>query len=126
MIGLVRRGDQCLLARGVRHPEGMYSTLAGFIEPGESAEEAFSREVREEVGIEIHNVHYFASQPWPFPGQLMLAFTADYLRGELKPDGVEILDAAWFSLDNMPQTPPEFTISGKLIDHFIQLMRSKS
>lgn len=125
VIGLVRRGDECLLARGIRHPEGMYSTLAGFIEPGESAEEAFAREVREEVGIEIRNIQYFASQPWPFPGQLMLAFTADYESGDLRPDGVEILDAKWFTVDQMPLSPPAYTISGWLIHHFLQQVREK-
>ncbi|VUD47348.1 NADH pyrophosphatase [Thalassocella blandensis] len=126
VIGLVRRGNECLLARGVRHPEGMYSTLAGFIEPGESAEEAFAREVREEVGVEINNIRYFTSQPWPFPGQLMLAFTADYVSGDLQPDMVEIMDAQWFTADKMPLTPPRLTISGWLIDHFLQQMREKT
>ncbi len=119
VIGLVKRGDQCLLGRGARHPEGMFSTLAGFIEPGESAEEAFAREVKEEVGVNIENIQYFSSQPWPFPGQLMIAYTADYAGGEIVVDGVEILEANWFDIDTLPYTPPETTISGKLIAHFV-------
>lgn len=119
VIGLVTRGPEILLARGVRHPEGMFSTLAGFIEPGENAEEAFAREVKEEVNIEVQNVQYFASQPWPFPGQLMLGFTAEYLAGDIQVDGEEIIEAHWFTPKTIPSTPPEFSISGKLIRHYL-------
>lgn len=120
VIGLITHGRKCLLARGSRHPEGMYSTLAGFIEPGESAEQAFAREVREEVGVSVKNIRYVASQPWPFPGQLMLAYTAEYAEGEIVVDGEEILEASWFDVDKLPTIPPVQTISGRLIEDFMQ------
>lgn len=126
VIGLIKRGDQCLLARGVRLPEGLYSTLAGFIEPGESAEDAFAREVKEEVGLSIANISYVGSQPWPFPGQLMLAYTADYLTGEITPDTSEIVEAGWFSADNLPMVPPAETIAGTLIRQFVHNSRRNS
>lgn len=120
VIGLIKRGDMCLLAQGVKHPEGLYSTLAGFIEPGESAEQAFMREVGEEVGIKIKNVQYYGSQPWPFPGQLMLGFTADYASGEICIDDDEIVDAQWFKFDDLPIIPPISTIAGRLIQDFVE------
>jgi len=119
VIGLVKWGSMCLLARGARHPQGMFSTLAGFVEPGESAEEAFIREVREEVGIEIKNIQYLTSQPWPFPGQLMLGFMADYADGDLVIDEKEIIEAAWFARDDLPAVPPMGTIAGQLIQVFV-------
>lgn len=118
VIVLVRRGDRCLLARSGRFPPGRYSTLAGFIEAGESAEAAVQREIREEVGVEVQNLKFFATQSWPFPHQLMLGFFADYAGGVLTPDGEEILEADWFSVDNLPDLPPPFSISRQLIDHF--------
>lgn len=118
IIVLVRRGDQCLLARAGRFPPGRFSTLAGFIEAGESAEAAVRREIREEVGVEVENLEFFASQSWPFPHQLMLGFFADYAGGELTPDGEEILEAGWFGRDNLPDLPPPFSISRQLIDRF--------
>ncbi len=118
VIGLVTRGDECLLARGSRIPEGLFSTLAGFIEPGESAEQALIREVKEEVGIDIKNLRYFDSQPWPFPGQLMLGFHAEYDGGELVLEEEEILEAGWFHKENLPHTPPVGTIAGRLIQAF--------
>jgi len=92
--------------------------LAGFIEAGETAEAAVAREIREEVGIDVHRVRYFKSQSWPFPHALMLGFFADYRGGELRPDGVEILDAHWFSRDNLPDLPPSFSISRHLIESY--------
>ncbi len=121
IIVLVRRGDKCLLARSGRFPPGRFSTLAGFIEAGESAEAAVQREIREEVGIEVKNLEYFASQSWPFPHQLMLGFFADYAGGALVPDGEEILAADWFGQDNLPDLPPPFSISRQLIDRFFAL-----
>ncbi len=118
IIVLVLRGDECLLAHAPHYPAGRYSTLAGFIEAGETAEAAVAREIREEVGIEVHNVRYFRSQSWPFPHALMLGFFADYKGGELHPDGVEILDARWFSRDNLPDLPPLFSISSHLIESY--------
>jgi NAD+ diphosphatase len=96
VIVLVTHGDQCLLGRSSRFPPGMYSTLAGFVEPGESLEDTLRREVFEEVGVEIDGLVYRASQPWPFPQSLMLGFRAHALRTELVIDQDEIEDAAWF------------------------------
>jgi len=123
IIVLVTRGEELLLARGVRHPEGMYSTLAGFIEPGETAEHAVHREVREEVGIEVRNLQYWGSQPWPFPHQLMFGFYAEYEQGELILEDAEISDARWWHHEALPQHPPESTISGKLISDYLALIR---
>lgn len=123
VIGLVSDGNRCLLARNARHPEGRFSTIAGFIEPGETAEEAFAREVYEEVGVKVKNIRYAFSQPWPFPGQLMLGFYADYAGNEIQVDNVEIVEADWFEVDNLPQTPPESTISGVLIREFVSKVK---
>ncbi len=118
IIVLVLRGDECLLAHAPHYAAGRYSTLAGFIEAGETAEAAVAREIQEEVGIEVENVRYFKSQSWPFPHALMLGFFADYRAGDLVPDGVEILDARWFSRDNLPDLPPSFSISRQLIESY--------
>lgn len=123
IIVLVRRGPQALLARSARFATGMYSTLAGFVEPGESLEETLVREVREEVGIEVTNIRYFGSQPWPFPHSLMVGFVADYAGGELRVDGLEIVDAAWFSPDELPAVPPKLSIARKLIDAWVHEVR---
>lgn len=118
MITLVVRGDRCLLARhgGVRGR--WHTTLAGFVEPGESLEQALRREVREEVGIEVDTIRYFSSQPWPFPSQLMVGFFAKYAGGEIVVDGVEIEEANWFERGELPEVPGEFSIAGRLIKHF--------
>lgn len=126
IIVLVTRGDRCLLAHSARFPPGRYSTLAGFIEAGETAEAALKREVHEEVGIKVHNIRFFASQSWPFPHQLMLGFFADHLSGELVPDGEEILEAGWFGVDDLPDLPPPFSIARQLIDHFFAVKHDSS
>lgn len=118
VIVLVGRGKECLLARSPHFVPGRFSTLAGFVEAGETAEQAVVREIREEVGIEVENIRFFASQSWPFPHQLMLGFFADYAGGELKPDGTEIEAAGWFDVDRLPDLPPQFSISRQLINHF--------
>lgn len=120
IIVLVTQGERCLLARNPRFPAGRYSTLAGFIEAGETAEAAVAREVQEEVGIEVCNIRYVTSQSWPFPHSLMLGFFADHAGGELRPDGEEITDAGWFDGTSLPDLPPPFTISRQLIDLFLQ------
>lgn len=117
MMCLVTRGHEILLARNVNFPAGRYSALAGFLEAGESIEDAIHREVREEVGIEVSSPVYFASQSWPFPHSLMIAFTAEYAGGELTPNGHEIAEAGWFSRDTLPQLPPRISIARALIEH---------
>ena len=120
IIVLVTQGDQVLLAQGTRHrTKGWYSTLAGFMEPGESAEQAVHREVFEEVGVNLTNLRYIRSQTWPFPHQLMLGFIADYADGEIHILPAEIADAQWWSVDQLPQHPPAQTISGFLIHHYL-------
>jgi NAD+ diphosphatase len=115
MILVTHRG-KLLLARKPAFPKGRYSALAGFVEPGETLEDTVIRETREEVGVEVKNIRYFGSQPWPFPHSLMVAFTADYAGGELRPDGVEIEEAGWFDPDQLPKLPPPISISRRLID----------
>lgn len=116
MMCLVKRGREILLARNVNFPAGRYSALAGFLEAGESVENAIHREVEEEVGIRVSNLRYFASQSWPFPHSLMIAFTAEYAGGELRPNGHEIAEADWFDRDHLPQLPPRISIARALID----------
>jgi len=119
IIVLVRNGAEALLARNARSPGGWFSTLAGFVEPGESLEETVAREVREEVGIEVAEIQYFASQPWPFPHSLMVGFTATYVGGAIKPDGVEILEARWCAAGDLPSVPPRPSIARRLIDAWV-------
>lgn len=117
MMVLIRRGDAILLARHARLPTSRYTALAGFVEPGESIEEAIHREVFEEVGLRVRDLRYFASQSWPFPHSLMIAFTAEYAGGELSPDRDEIVDARWFGPDDeFPQIPPGVSIAAALIN----------
>lgn len=113
---LVRDGDRLLLARSPHFKPGVFSALAGFVEPGETLEECAVREVREEVGIEIANLRYFHSQPWPFPNSLMVAFFADYAGGTITPDPKEIEAADWFALAALPLLPEPISISRRLID----------
>ena len=115
---LVHKEDKILLARSYRFPPGDYSAIAGFIELGESAEQAAHREVKEEVGIEITNLRYFSSQAWPFPDSFMIAFKADYLSGELILEPDEIEDAKWFSRNDLPNLPPSVSIARELINSF--------
>lgn len=119
VIVLIARGEEILLARAARFPAGMYSILAGFVEPGESLEETVVREVREEVGIEINNIQYFGSQPWPFPNSLMIGFTATYASGDIVIEPEELVEAAWFHKHQLPLTPPKPSIARKLIDWFV-------
>ena len=116
MMALVTRGRELLLARSQRFPPGRYSALAGFVEPGETIEDCIRREVKEEVGIDVDGITYFASQSWAFPHSLMIAFTATYAGGELRPDGREIADVQWFSPDALPEMPPSVSIARRLID----------
>ena len=119
IIVLVRRDREMLLARNANWPQGMYSTLAGFVEPGESIEQTVHREVFEEVALRINNVRYLGSQSWPFPNSLMLGFHASYDSGEIVCQEDEIADARWFRWDELPNVPPATAISRWLIDDFI-------
>ena len=118
MITAVVRDDRILLARARRFPPGLFSVLAGFVEPGETLEECVVREVREEVGIEVGDVTYFGSQSWPFPHSMMVAFTARYAGGEISIDRSEIREAAWFRAGELPEIPSRASISRRLIDWF--------
>jgi NAD+ diphosphatase len=119
VITLVQRGDSILLARGVNFAEGMYSVLAGFVEPGESLENAVAREIEEEVGIQVSDVTYFGSQPWPFPHSLMIGFTATYAGGEIAIDPREIADAGWYTYPDLPKIPQKLSIARQLIDSYV-------
>lgn len=119
VIGIIVRGDQCLLAHNAHFPDGMFSAIAGFIDPGETAEAALQREIYEEVGLVVDGLEYITSQSWPFPSQLMLGYLAEYRSGEIQVDGIEIVEADWFSADNLPQVPPPQTIAGLLIQTFV-------
>jgi NAD+ diphosphatase len=126
VMAMVRRGRELLLARSPRFARGVYSALAGFVEPGETLEQCLEREVHEEVGIRVCKVRYFASQPWPFPHSLMIAFFADYESGEIRIDGAEIEDARWFDVENfenLPRLPARISIARRLIDAAIGEMR---
>ena len=124
MMCLVTRGKEILLARNVSFPAGRYSALAGFLEAGESIEDAVHREVEEEVGIRVSHLRYFSSQSWPFPHSLMIAFTAEYAGGQLKPNGHEIAEAGWFNGDSLPQLPPRISIARALIDDTVLRFRA--
>jgi NAD+ diphosphatase len=113
---LIERGNDLLLARSPHFKPGMFSALAGFVEPGETLEQCAVREVREEVGLEITNLRYFTSQSWPFPNSLMVAYFADYAGGEVTPCPNEIEDAGWFSRDDLPLIPDPVSIARQLID----------
>lgn len=119
VIVLVERGDEVLLGRSPHFVPGMFSTLAGFVEPGESLEQTVAREIREEVGVEVENVRYFGSQPWPFPNSLMIGFRADYAGGDVEVDGEEVEEAAWFHLSDLPRIPPRISIARALIEAWI-------
>lgn len=120
VIILIEKENEILLARSPRFKPGMYSVVAGFVEPGETLEQAVMREIHEEVGIKVHHIHYFGSQHWPFPQSLMIAFTAEYLSGQITIDHREIEDANWFTIENLPPIPSKMSISRRLIDWFIE------
>jgi NAD+ diphosphatase len=124
MMALVTRGKEILLARAPRFAPGMYSALAGFVEPGETIEDCLYREVREEVGVEVRDPVYFGSQSWAFPHSLMVAYTAEYAGGELRPEASEIEDARWFSATNLPLLPSPVSIARRLIEATLRRLGS--
>jgi NAD+ diphosphatase len=120
VIVAVIKENKILLAKGNRfRNSNMFSVLAGFVDPGETLEDCIKREIKEEVNIEVENIRYFGSQPWPFPDSLMIGFIADYKRGELSIDGDEIIDADWFTVNDIPNIPGKLSIARELIDWFI-------
>jgi NAD+ diphosphatase len=123
VIVRVERGDEILLARSPHFMRGVYSTLAGFVEPGESLEDTVRREIQEEVGITVTNLRYFGSQPWPFPHSLMVGFVAEYESGEITPQEGEIEDARWFTVDGLPGLPSPYSIARALIEEWIRKKR---
>ena len=124
VMALVHRENggkkELLLARSPHFPPGMYSALAGFVEPGESLEQCLAREVHEEVGVRVSNIRYFASQPWPFPHSLMIAFVCDWESGEIRPQEGEIEAANWFEVLQLPKLPSKISIARKLIDAVVE------
>jgi NAD+ diphosphatase len=123
VMALIRRGSELLLGRSHHFPPGMYSALAGFVGPGETLEQCVEREVGEEVGVSVSRIRYFASQPWPFPHSLMIAFVCDWASGEICPQPEEIEAAAWFDVLHLPKLPSRISIARRLIDAVAQEMR---
>lgn len=126
IICSVTRGDEILLARGVKFTRPVYSVLAGFVEPGETLEETVEREIMEETGVTVKNIKYFGNQPWPFSSSMMIAFTAEYDSGEIKIDNKEILDAKWFTPDNFPMLPTPYSIAHRLVLNFVENVKKGS
>lgn len=123
IITAIIKENKILLAHNAQFPKDLFSVIAGFLEPGETFEACVKREVYEEIGIQVKNIKYFASQPWPFPNSLMVAFTCEYESGEISVDGVEIEEANWYSpsdIQNVPSIPVKGTIARRLIDWFLE------
>lgn len=126
VIVAITKADEILLARSARFVKGMYSVIAGFVEPGETLEECVAREIGEEVGIKVRNIRYFCSQPWPYPDSLMVAFTAEYESGEIKIDNKEIIDAGWYTAEKLPGLPLKASVARKLIDKWLADVSNKN
>jgi NAD+ diphosphatase len=120
VITAIIKDDKILLAHAKAFKANMHSLIAGFLEPGETLEECVQREITEEVGIKVRNIKYFSSQPWPFPNSMMIGFTAEYESGEIAVDGVEISEAGWFGVDNLPELPSEVSIARRIINWYIE------
>ena len=124
IIVAVIKDDQILLAHSSKFPSGRYSVIAGFVEPGEALEDSVKRELKEEVGIDVTEIQYFGSQPWPFPDSLMVAFTARWSKEMIAVDNKEIDDANWYSASNLPNIPDKGSIARRLIDWFVERANS--
>ena len=116
VITLVTRGDEILLQRNSHYRSAHWSLVAGFVEPGETLEEAARREIREEASIEVRDLRYVQSQTWPFPSNIMIGFRAEYASGELKPDGEEVIESGWFRRGSLPEIPRQGSIARMMID----------
>lgn len=126
VIVLIHRNEELVMARSPHYATGVYGLIAGFVEVGESLEETIHREIKEEIGLQVKNISYFGSQPWPFPDSLMLGFTAEYDSGELVIDNIEIEDAGWYRYDNLPGRPSvSISIAATMLDHFIRSCADK-
>ena len=123
IIVLIHRPGQVLLTRKAEWPRNRYSLIAGFVEPGESLESCLHREVAEEVGVTVDSIRYLGSQPWPFPHQLMIGFTARYVSGDLTIDTQELEHAAWFDVDALPHLPPPQSIARRILDWHLLAQR---
>lgn len=117
IITAIIKDGKILLAHNANFPEGLYSLIAGFVELGETLEEAVHREIAEEVGLKVKNVRYFDSQPWPFPNSTMIGFIAEYASGDIKVDGIEIVDADWFTTETFPEIPFDYSIARQIINY---------
>jgi len=124
IIVLISRGDLCLLGRQPSWPDGRYSTIAGFVEPGESLEDAVRREVYEETNIQVGDVRYHSSQPWPFPSSLMLGFLAEATSSDIVLNDGELEDAQWFTRKELrsgfPKLPFRISIARRLVDYWME------
>lgn len=125
VIGLVVKGDEILLVRKAEWPAGRHGLVAGFVEFGESQEQAMSREIAEETGLKVNNLRYVGSQCWPFPSQIMNGFVADYVSGEIQLEDEELEAAAWYKLDQLPTIPPQRSIARYLIDEAAKYLQEK-
>ncbi len=127
MMALVYRKNggagELLLTRKPNYAPGRYTVVAGFVEAGESLEQCLAREVKEEVGVDIRHPRYYGSQPWPFPNSLVMAFSAEWAGGEVRPDPGELEDARWFPVDALPELPETVHISRQLIDDTVARLR---
>lgn len=120
VITAIIKEGKLLMAKHTYHRPNRYGLIAGFVEAGETLEEAVQRETMEEVGLKVKNIKYFGSQPWPYPHSIMIGFTAEYESGEIEVDGEEISHARWFTIDDLPEIPSRISIAGELIDWYIE------
>ena len=118
VIVLVTNGDKVLLQRNTHYQGVVWSLVAGFVDPGESLEDAIRREVREEASIDVKDIRYFGSQTWPFPSNIMIGFRAEYASGELKPDGEEVVESGWFDREQLPEIPRHGSIARTMLDEW--------
>ena len=125
MIVLVTKGDKVLLQRNTHYRGVVWSLVAGFVDPGESLEDAIRREVREEASIEVKDIRYFGSQTWPFPSNIMIGFRAEYASGELKPDGEEVVESGWFDREHLPEIPRHGSIARAMLDAWVAESRKE-